>query len=158
MSNKAINFEIVLKLIRLANNNPNEHEANLAARRVCILLKDWKPIEEVPKQSPTGRTYSAYDYVRYKSYEKVKTTRKCFTCGKDKETFFTGPMFVCQTCQWEAFNKKYYPYGDNPYQTYTSAEHSKMYSNICKKCKTPYPVINEKDIIKDFTCAKCQIR
>ena len=32
--------EILNKLIALANNNPNEHEANAAARRVCKMLAD----------------------------------------------------------------------------------------------------------------------
>lgn len=31
-------LEKLLALIRLANNNPNEHEANLAARKVCKIL------------------------------------------------------------------------------------------------------------------------
>jgi hypothetical protein len=35
-----MNFDLILKLIRLANNNPNDNEANLAARKVCVLLKD----------------------------------------------------------------------------------------------------------------------
>lgn len=32
--------ELIIKLTRLANNNPNEHEANSAARRVCQLLAE----------------------------------------------------------------------------------------------------------------------
>jgi len=35
-------IEILEKLIALANNNPNEHEANSAARRVCKLLVELK--------------------------------------------------------------------------------------------------------------------
>lgn len=34
-----LNTDRVEKLARLANNNPNEHEANLAARMVCRLLE-----------------------------------------------------------------------------------------------------------------------
>lgn len=30
-----MNLKLIEKLARLANNNPNEHEANLAARKVC---------------------------------------------------------------------------------------------------------------------------
>lgn len=33
-----MNLDLVLKLVRLANNNPNDNEANLAARRVCQML------------------------------------------------------------------------------------------------------------------------
>jgi hypothetical protein len=35
-----MNFDLIEKLIRLANNNPNENEANLAARKVCRLLAE----------------------------------------------------------------------------------------------------------------------
>lgn len=35
-----MNLDKIKKFIRLANNNPNEHEANLAARRVCKLLAE----------------------------------------------------------------------------------------------------------------------
>lgn len=38
----SIDKDLIIKLIRLANNNSNEHEANLAARRVCLMLRDYK--------------------------------------------------------------------------------------------------------------------
>lgn len=45
----------LLALIRLANNNPNEHEANLAARKVCRLLDETKKPEfEVVVKTPFG--------------------------------------------------------------------------------------------------------
>lgn len=34
-----MNVDLIIKLARLANENPNENEANLAARKVCQLLK-----------------------------------------------------------------------------------------------------------------------
>jgi hypothetical protein len=34
--------EILMKLISLANNNPNDNEANAAARRVCKMLAEMK--------------------------------------------------------------------------------------------------------------------
>lgn len=37
-----MNIDQIQKLIRLANNNPNDNEANLAARRVCKMLADYK--------------------------------------------------------------------------------------------------------------------
>lgn len=42
----------LLKLIKLANNNPNEHEANAAARKVCKMLmeKNYR-ITEAPQPS-----------------------------------------------------------------------------------------------------------
>lgn len=34
-----MNYDLIIKLARLANENPNENEANLAARKVCKLIK-----------------------------------------------------------------------------------------------------------------------
>lgn len=35
-----MNLDLLKKLIRLANNNPNDNEANSAARRVCKMLEE----------------------------------------------------------------------------------------------------------------------
>lgn len=35
-----MNLDLLKKLIKLANNNPNEHEANSAARRVCKMIEE----------------------------------------------------------------------------------------------------------------------
>lgn len=35
-----MNTDLLKKLIKLANHNPNENEANLAARRVCKMIAD----------------------------------------------------------------------------------------------------------------------
>jgi hypothetical protein len=35
-----MNLDLLKKLTRLANNNPNDNEANLAARRVCKILEE----------------------------------------------------------------------------------------------------------------------
>lgn len=37
-----MDLDKIQKLIRLANNNPNEHEANLAAKKACELVGDVK--------------------------------------------------------------------------------------------------------------------
>lgn len=37
-----MNLDLIQKLIRLANNNPNDNEANLAARKACKMLEDYK--------------------------------------------------------------------------------------------------------------------
>ena len=35
-----MNIDLITKLAKLANNNPNEHEANLAARKACKLIAE----------------------------------------------------------------------------------------------------------------------
>lgn len=37
-----MNLDLIKKLIRLANNNPNDNEANLAARKACRLIEEGK--------------------------------------------------------------------------------------------------------------------
>jgi len=44
-----IDTDKIQKLIKLANNNPNDHEANSAARMACKLLKDYKFAVEMPR-------------------------------------------------------------------------------------------------------------
>lgn len=49
-----INLDLLKKYTRLANNNPNEHEANVAARRVCKMLEEanWNLGTIVPPIKP----------------------------------------------------------------------------------------------------------
>jgi len=37
-----MNLDLLKKLVKLANNNPNDNEANLAARRVCKMLDNYQ--------------------------------------------------------------------------------------------------------------------
>jgi len=61
-----MNLDLLKKLVRLANNNPNENEANLAARKACKLLEEadfstappvtpQRPASTYGQSSPTGR-------------------------------------------------------------------------------------------------------
>lgn len=49
-----MNLNLLIKLVKLANNNPNEHEANSAARRACKLIAEgeYKFVGEVAKAKP----------------------------------------------------------------------------------------------------------
>ena len=42
-----MNLDLLKKLIRLANNNPNDNEANLAARKVCVMIAQAEEKEEL---------------------------------------------------------------------------------------------------------------
>jgi hypothetical protein len=37
-----MNLDLLTKLVKLANNNPNDNEANLAARKVCKIIEEGK--------------------------------------------------------------------------------------------------------------------
>jgi len=70
-----MNLDLLIKLVKLANNNPNENEANLAARKVCKIIEEGKyqfnnKQPEQPKQpqyqaasNPTGNPFE--DFLRY---------------------------------------------------------------------------------------------
>ncbi len=73
-------LEILNKLIALANNNPNEHEANTAARRVCKAIIEDKfvisggPVTNTtvpPKTSPKQQQSNPYDAYRYDPFEDI---------------------------------------------------------------------------------------
>lgn len=58
-----MNLGLLKKLVRLANSNPNEHEANSAARRVCKLIEEGK-FEFVDSKQNTPYQYTYYDEAR----------------------------------------------------------------------------------------------
>lgn len=64
-----MNREHIQDLIRLANNNDNDNEANSAARMVCIALKDYTFPNEVS---------SEFDYKTWcQRHRKLKTNCGC---------------------------------------------------------------------------------
>jgi len=60
-----MNIDLIIKLARLANENPNENEANLAARKVCKLIKaaEYK-FNGTTQSKPTGRPTTWNDVTR----------------------------------------------------------------------------------------------
>lgn len=120
----AIDIDKIEKLIRLANNNPNDNEANLAARKACKMLADYKfngqPTVTIPKSPSQSSTYKKepwagfWDEVKrakqethrsnyYGEYRRTppphETTKKCKNCG---QTFSSWIMDICQPCAKKA--------------------------------------------------------
>ena len=82
-----MNLDLLIKLVKLANNNPNEHEANSAARRACKLIAEgdykftanvakptnnkttsgWSPVDDYVKRNtpPAQPKTNSYYYDRY---------------------------------------------------------------------------------------------
>lgn len=57
-----MNLDLLKKLVRLANNNPNDNEANLAARKVCRMIEEGKfnfgaAALQTPPQTPPKATH-----------------------------------------------------------------------------------------------------
>jgi len=80
-----VNLDLLIKLVKLANHNNSEGEANSAARRVCKMIEENNFAfnstrqtpprsfdEETPRESPTGRRYrGGWDYGFSDMYEEV---------------------------------------------------------------------------------------
>lgn len=64
-----MNYDLIIKLAKLANNNPNENEANLAARKVCKLLAEgnfqFNKGQARPANNPTPPKQPVYDATFY---------------------------------------------------------------------------------------------
>lgn len=99
-----MNLDLLTKLVRLANNNPNENEANLAARKVCKMIADaqfkftdtsklqstnrpttWNDVKrsEEPqwRSNPyTSNPYSGFNPFEnfYKEYQRQEKERKSY--------------------------------------------------------------------------------
>lgn len=86
-----MNLDLIIKLTRLANNNPNENEANLAARKVCKLLAEAEfkftqpPVTQVPYQPVTK---SDPPYPR----NKPSPAQERYWNGHIKPPPYTGPI------------------------------------------------------------------
>lgn len=87
-----MNLERLKALIRLANNNPNEHEANLAARKVCKIIaeKDFSLLQPQPRTAagkvneyrsrPTAPTVDMWeDFLRNMRYRPSESQKKYWT-------------------------------------------------------------------------------
>ena len=129
-----MNIDIIVKLIKLANNNSNDNEANLAARKVCKMLADYKfsqPVSTSKVRTVTNPT-SHYDFwndimkqrAKYETYHKqatyhepkqepVYSYNECVACGtkypclKDEKP---KPIknFVCANCQEKVQKERKY--------------------------------------------------
>lgn len=105
-----MNYELIIKLAKLANNNPNEHEANSAARKVCILLAEggfkfgnsrspFNPIPDYPKwesdpltdlmnqQAEILRRHQQEQVNKYKQNEQKVPKKSCRNCKQELRNF-----------------------------------------------------------------------
>lgn len=56
-----MNITLIVKLAKLANNNPNDNEANLAARKVCRLIEEGGFVFKEPNLPPVVKRDITYD-------------------------------------------------------------------------------------------------
>lgn len=122
-----MNLDLITKLAKLANNNPNDNEANAAARKVCRLLAEGEFKFNGSSSSPIppgnrpedGGTWndvrrSAESFWKsYYPYEREYNTRpptnpkpdpkvKCKVCKVEYSIDANPYYFVCASCQENA--------------------------------------------------------
>lgn len=128
-----MNLDLIIKLAKLANNNPNEHEANAAARKVCQLLAegnfnfglniertkepDFKskyppsdnPFKDVFYDSIINDVYEQYInnfYYGSRKEQKNKRVNKCIHCRKIMATIAEIENKICAEC-WRKEREKF---------------------------------------------------
>lgn len=128
-----MNLDLIIKLAKLANNNPNEHEANAAARKVCQLLAegnfnfglnieqtkepDFKspeyppgsPFKDVFYESILNDIYEQYareNFYGSKKEQRNKRVNKCIHCRKIMTTVAEIENKICAEC-WRKEREKF---------------------------------------------------
>jgi len=86
-----MNIDLLKKLVRLATNNPNDNEANLAARKVCkMLLKDdFKSIGN-------GQIKQKNDWEGFKAPESWPDILRNYQ--RDRERYYKAKKKNCSEC------------------------------------------------------------
>lgn len=114
-----MNLKLLTKLVKLANNNPNENEANLAARKVCKIIEESQ-FKFVPDEDLTRGGHNAPQYATHvyssppsPSYDWIVDYIKRATVSPDYETFKQGSWSnPFETPQWNTSpnkdDEKYY--------------------------------------------------
>lgn len=167
---------ITVKLIRLANNNSNDNEANSAARRVCAELgkqldaveanKKRVPPPPPPNQGPFADIINdwfherarghAYEYYNtgtgtgwdYGAQPRIKRKLQvCQSCNKTKEVSNSvNEPWTCDECAERAKKAQ---------EKFDATQHSQAFK--CPKCKNPlFITLIEIMIRVPKVCPNCQ--
>lgn len=145
MTPTKIDLEKLKKLVRLATNNPNEHEANLAAIKVCRMLLENDFACLTDKQ--IGRTETP-DF-KSSPYGGV---------GFDYEEIFRN-MRKQQAKSQQSYNRetKNRPY-ENPFRegSWSGFNPGAIYENQCEKCHNKFIVPHADYREYGWVCAVCR--
>ncbi len=143
-----MNLDLLKKLTRLANNNPNDNEANLAARKVCKMLEagNWE-LPALPTYKPEKKVTTWGDVTRstepeFRSKYYSEPEAKADADRRQAEWFneFFRKMTDAERERWKQYREgswetKRPPPRWNPedYPFYKEGKKSSAYSNRDKK-------------------------
>lgn len=101
-----MSLDLLKKLVKLANHNPNDNEANSAARRVCLLLEEFNFFEK--KADPLYDKFRSKQEVYYKKTQKTNSIYDtmavfCEKCNRPtvitKQEYYSGEKIYCEDCK-----------------------------------------------------------
>ncbi len=108
-----MNLDLIIKLVKLANNNPNEHEANSAARQVCKLIAAGE-----------FKFNNTNNDIKDKSIHPSQASSN-----------YKGDPYMDIINQYRAYTKSYNPYYDLNYKPFTDEKKPKPKKTlICRSC------------------------
>lgn len=161
-----MSIERLKKLVELANHNPNEHEANSAARAACKLLETLKynltaKATVTSPSNPTGHKYSTYDDVfdmashyakAQQNYDRERRTREAERVEKIRAQHAKEEA-ERKAREWEAKSKN--EKKEDIYSRNWSPGNYKVDSSFlnnipCPKCGTTYSFFGP-------GCPKCML-
>lgn len=137
--------ELLVKLIALANNNPNDNEANLAARKVCKLLAELK-VNFIPKKQPVAQSKpTTWNDVVRSTEPNFRSSRPTSPGADIFEQFFGGRAGGGKSSHWYdiPIDFKFDPsiWQHRPEPTYTAKPERKRTEKRliqCVKCKKEF--------------------
>lgn len=146
-----MNLELLIKLVKLANNNPNDNEANSAARRVCKMIAeaDYKFINN----NPTNFKSTSNPSTGFNPFEEIirnmrnqRTPYNSYN-SPTKQPFYSG--------LW-ANESKERDYPINEYDPITGKRKEKPKRNLmCNTCNKSFDTIFQ-GLESLFICNDCQ--
>jgi hypothetical protein len=156
-----MNKDLLIKLTKLANHNPNDNEANSAARRVCKMLEEAnfnltdtpKSAPQPPKSTPRGNPFTDTYYDDLYRYQKMYEEFLKDATRFGEKWAKTGPK------TWNDVHRSKEPEFKStpPYQNYNwkareKKEIRKLKCKVCGKIKETKFVGAE----EVFECNDCQ--
>lgn len=143
-----MNLELLKKLVRLANNNPNEHEANAASRRACKMIAEndfaifKNSVENLQDQYTVRTPPQTYADVRRSAEPEFKS--------KPQETSYAKGPFDS-----DAFRDLFNRATRNPFYRSSSYWEAGDYRNI--KCRVCHKYKDTEFVEKEseFMCSEC---
>lgn len=143
-----MNTELLIKLVKLANHNPNDNEANLAARKVCKMIEEARfnfSGAQKPVMPGSVMPNPVYQQQQAQQQKQQRQPPKY----SDYRDIFSG---IYESVIWDDIpqpNKQYYP-----------PDNFDKKSNLPRdlKCKTCGKIKSTKfvGLAELFECQECQ--